>query len=85
LDDKPFIVMPLMRNGNAFDFVQNNPSCSRVRIVSRPDQVDMLQKLTRCQISGIASGLAYLHGRKIVHGDMKAVRDGFHTASMLQW
>ena len=26
------------------------------------------------KVEGIASGLAYLHGREVVHGDLKGVR-----------
>jgi hypothetical protein len=34
LDDKPFIVMPYYPNGNARDYVQRNPDCDRIKIVS---------------------------------------------------
>ena len=34
LDDKPFIVMPLMENGNARDYIDRNPTCDRQRMVS---------------------------------------------------
>ncbi|KAF8153325.1 kinase-like domain-containing protein [Crassisporium funariophilum] len=32
-DDKPFIVMPYLKNGNARDYLQSNPNCDRVRIL----------------------------------------------------
>ena len=35
LDDKPFIVMPYLKNGNARDYVQKHPNCDRLRIVRR--------------------------------------------------
>jgi hypothetical protein len=33
LDDRPFIVMPYMQNGNARDYVQRHPNCDRLKIV----------------------------------------------------
>ena len=32
-DDRPFLVMPYMKNGNARDYVQAHPECDRVQIV----------------------------------------------------
>ena len=34
LDGKPFIVMPFLKNGNARDYIDNNPDCDRPKIVS---------------------------------------------------
>jgi len=34
LDDKPFILMPFMRNGNVRDYIECNPDCDRQKIVS---------------------------------------------------
>jgi serine/threonine protein kinase len=34
LDEKPFIVMPFLKNGNARDYIHNNPTCNRQKIVS---------------------------------------------------
>ena len=36
VDDTPFIVMPLLKNGNALGFVLANPTCGRVKIVWSP-------------------------------------------------
>jgi hypothetical protein len=33
LDDRPFIVMPYMKNGNARQYVQQHPECNRLQIV----------------------------------------------------
>jgi len=33
LDDRPFIVMPYLKNGNARDYIQSHPDCERLRIV----------------------------------------------------
>ena len=34
LDNKPFILMPLIKNGNVRDYISCNPDCDRQRIVS---------------------------------------------------
>jgi hypothetical protein len=33
LDDKPFIVMPFLKNGNARQYIEANPKCDRQKIV----------------------------------------------------
>jgi len=33
LDDRPFIVMPYLKNGNARDYVEGHPSCDRLQIL----------------------------------------------------
>ena len=33
LDDKPFIVMPFLKNGNARDYIYEHPECNRAKIV----------------------------------------------------
>ena len=33
LDDKPFIVMPYIKNGNVRDYIKVHPDCNRVKIV----------------------------------------------------
>jgi hypothetical protein len=32
-DDRPFIVMPYMSNGNARDYARGHPDCDRLQIV----------------------------------------------------
>jgi hypothetical protein len=34
LDDKPFIVMPFLKHGNALDYIEANSNCDRQKIVS---------------------------------------------------
>lgn len=33
LDDRPFIVMPYLRNGNVRDYIRARPDCDRLQIV----------------------------------------------------
>ena len=33
LDDEPFIVMPMIPNGNICDYILKNPNCDRLRLV----------------------------------------------------
>jgi len=33
LDNKPFIVMPFMKNGNALDYIRANTQCDLLRMV----------------------------------------------------
>ena len=33
LDDKPFIVMPYIKNGNVRDYIEVHPDCNRAQIV----------------------------------------------------
>jgi serine/threonine protein kinase len=84
LDDKPFIVMPFLKNGNAHDYIHNHPTCNRQKIVSI---FIRLSRQTTCharvfpvQLNHISLGLAYLHSRRIVHGDLKAV--GIHIRTI---
>lgn len=35
LDEKPFIVMPYLKNGNSRDYLQEHPNSDRLQIVSK--------------------------------------------------
>ena len=37
LDDKPFIVMPFLKNGNARHYIREHPDCNRAKIVRFSD------------------------------------------------
>ncbi|KAF8147606.1 kinase-like domain-containing protein [Mycena galopus ATCC 62051] len=57
LDGNMCLVAPWMENGNIMEFLKNEPSTT-VRLSF---------------ILDIAFGLDYLHGQKLVHGDLKAI------------
>ncbi|KAL0570476.1 Rho guanine nucleotide exchange factor [Marasmius crinis-equi] len=58
------LVSPWMENGNLPHFIKNNPNIS-------PGLQYNLGSPTHPQALDIASGLAYLHGKGITHGDIK--------------
>jgi hypothetical protein len=75
LDDKPFIVMPYLKNGNARDYLQEHPDGNRLQIVRTPMLQDesWLVITSHVQLHGISLGLVYLLSHRVVHGDLKAV------------
>jgi serine/threonine protein kinase len=75
LDEKPFIVMPYMRNGNSRDYLQQHPNSDRLQIVCIFNiHAFALAQCDNLQLHGISLGLVHLHSLQIVHGDLKAVR-----------
>jgi serine/threonine protein kinase len=76
LDEKPFIVMPYLKNGNALDYVRRHPDCNRLHMVSISMTSPQLQPgySLYAQLRDISLGLHYLHSKKVIHGDLKAVR-----------
>ncbi|KZP16079.1 kinase-like protein, partial [Athelia psychrophila] len=57
-DEKPFIVMAYLKNGNARDYLEDDPECNRA-------------VLNSIQLHQASLGLAYLHTLNIVHADLK--------------
>lgn len=75
LDDKPFLVMPYLKNGNARDYLHKHPNGNRLQIVRTSDVALQPKYVTLyVQLHGVSLGLVYLHSHQIVHGDLKAVR-----------
>lgn len=76
MDDKPFIVMPYLKNGNVRDYIRRYPDCDRLLIVSQRYVYWSLEVLIiNGQLHHISLGVAHLHSLNIVHGDLKAVRN----------
>jgi|ERR1700722_398319 len=71
-DDRPFIVMPFLRNGNARDYVYNHPNCDRMMIVRQILETSA-DYLPVSQLHHVSLGLVYLHNHNVIHGDLKAV------------
>lgn len=57
-----FLVSPYCQNGSLVGYLQNLPGKD-----PDPPGVDLM-----CMIHEIARGMAYLHGRGVLHGDLKA-------------
>jgi len=73
LDKKQFIVMPYLTKGNVRDYFLEHPNGDRLHIISF-SQVHVFCLILPAQLHNISLGLVHLHSRKIVHGDLKAVR-----------
>lgn len=66
------IVSDWMQNGNVMEYIRSNPEVDRLQLVS--SLVDpVLAILNDFQLSGAISGVAYLHGLGVIHGDLKGV------------
>ena len=76
LDDKPFIVMPYLKHGNAREYLLQHPNSDRLQIVSISNICIFVltgYEHEPLQLHDISLGLVYLHSHHIVHGDLKAV------------
>ena len=72
------IISEWMPNGNVMEYIRSNPQANRLRLVS--PAVRSLRHFTLMprndpQLSEAASGVVYLHGLGIAHGDLKGVRN----------
>lgn len=64
-----------MENGNIIDFVGGRSDVNRIKLVcwfevSPPRFVDTDKFV---QLAGVANGLLYIHGKGMIHGDLKGV------------
>ncbi|KAI9192916.1 flag-tagged protein kinase, partial [Polychytrium aggregatum] len=59
-DDKHYMVSPLMQNGSLYRYLSNPQTNCSIR--------DRLQLMYQA-----ASGMAYLHGKNVIHGDLKSM------------
>lgn len=73
LDDRPFIVMPYLKNGNARQYIVAYPECDLLPLVSCVCQGCYYIFDIHSQLHDTSLAMAYLHSRKVVHGDLKAV------------
>jgi serine/threonine protein kinase len=69
--------MELMLNGHVLDFLNTKPTANRVTLVicvALMNKMKLIIIIFDEQVHQTALGLAYLHARGIIHGDLKAVR-----------
>lgn len=66
-------VSPLIANGNVRRFLTENPSATRLPIVSLSTCSFRHEIYIIGKIQGTADGLAYLHSQSVIHGDLKGV------------
>jgi serine/threonine protein kinase len=68
------IVSDLMENGTIMDFITNHPRHNRLHLVSNARaRIRSILPNFCVKLMGAATGLEYLHGRNIIHGDLKGV------------
>lgn len=67
------ILTDWMPNGNLIQYTKSNPMVNRLQLVSMLVTLLQMSALNILQLSGVMSGVAYLHMLKIVHGDLKGV------------
>jgi len=63
------IVLEWMPNGTLTEFVEKNPSASRIGLVSPSQQPD-LTDIYVLKLMDVAEGLGYLHANRTTHGDL---------------
>ena len=75
------MVSEWMEFGNIIEFVERDKDVNRIELVRCPS-IPIPTKPNRCsiQLVDVASGLAYMHGLCMVHGDLKGVHLFFKSA-----
>jgi len=64
-----------MPGGTLPEYIKNNPRVDRLRLVGYFLLMYSPHPYLRQQLSGVASGLDYLHFRDVIHGYLRGVRD----------
>ena len=75
--NKLAMVSKWMVNGNISQFVRGHPAVNRFELVSISIKFlrsYSLMVISPLQLSDVGMGLIYVHGRGIIHGDLKGVR-----------
>ena len=69
------ILTEWMPNGDVLRYARSNPEANRLRLVSFFAVIAIaLLLIINVQLSEVMSGVAYLHELRVVHGDLKGVR-----------
>ena len=72
------MVSEWMSNGSISEFVKTHQGANRFELVSLPFKFpyspSSLTTIRLLQLTDVARGLDYMHGRGMVHGDLKGVR-----------
>ena len=74
--EQPFMVCAFMVNGDANEYLRQNPGVDRRQLVStQPRGTGICTDRYRSylQLRETARGLAYLHNKNVIHGDIKPV------------
>ena len=68
------MVSEWMEHGNIIEFVEKDKHVNRTELVRRPlIPTPQMPDRRVVQLIDVANGLAYVHGLRMVHGDLKGV------------
>ena len=75
-----WIITEWMPNGNVIEYARSNPEANRLRLVCLfAISPRIILFANNFWLSGVASGVAYLHELSVVHGDLKGASPTFLT------
>jgi serine/threonine protein kinase len=70
----PCLVSPYYRNGNIISYLKKQPTVDKLALVSYMiKSIEGIPYSISSQLAQVASGLSYLHGVSVVHGELKGV------------
>ena len=69
----PQLISDWIVGENLMEYINDHPGANRLGLVCTLLHL-MVNALTASKLSGIASGLEYLHSNDVVHGDLRGVR-----------